>query len=164
MHLGHLHELAWSHGRNDILYVESLWDALVPLIQHGLKTLYPSLAFLGRDSAGAVGVQQIVYFTLNVGEFNTSSVVVEVYLAILRPYQSSTVSWCHRRQSDIDIVIILTRRCVSSQRNILHPLVDFATAHRETYLIKNISNPEHPRPMFRLCSRKAHHSLLRMQS
>jgi hypothetical protein len=93
VHFGHLHKLAWSHRRSYMLDVEGLGDTLIPLIKHGLKARYSSLTLLWCNPTGPVGVEEVVNFALNVSKFNTSSVVVKMNLAILRPYQSCAVYW-----------------------------------------------------------------------
>lgn len=120
VHLGHLHKLTRSNSRSDIVDVEDGWDALVPLIQHGLETEDSSFALWAADLACAVRVEKVIDFALDVSQLNSSSVVVEVNLAVLCPYQASTVCGRKTWKWNIHVVVKLARRGVCPQTNVLY--------------------------------------------
>jgi hypothetical protein len=110
VHLGHLHKLARTNIRSDIVDVKDGWDTLIPLVQHVLETENSSFALWAADLACTVRVEKVIHFTLNIRQLDSSSVVVEVNLAVLRPYQTSAVLRRKTWQWNIHIVVKLARR------------------------------------------------------
>lgn len=107
VHLSQSYQADGTYCRYYILHVEDGRNTLIPLIQHGLETSDSPLPFQTSDFAGTVRVQQIIDFSFDVGELYTSSIVVEMSLAVLRPDETYAVRGCQSRKGDVDVVVEL---------------------------------------------------------